>query len=99
MPQRNITITPRQEEFVEAALKSGRYGNVSEVFRAGLRLLEREEQEMLIREEMFQRELDKGREAFERGDYIKFTSLDEMHEWFQNRREQLKKEWSEEESE
>jgi antitoxin ParD1/3/4 len=38
-----ISITPEQDRFVAAQIASGRYQTVSEVFRAGLRLLEREE--------------------------------------------------------
>ncbi len=38
-----ISITPEQDRFVAAQITSGRYQTVSEVFRAGLRLLEREE--------------------------------------------------------
>lgn len=38
-----ISITPEQDRFVATMITSGRYQTVSEVFRAGLRLLEREE--------------------------------------------------------
>ncbi|WP_203236192.1 type II toxin-antitoxin system ParD family antitoxin [Methylobacterium crusticola] len=38
-----VSITPEQEAFVRGRLKSGRFGSVSEVVRAGLRLLERDE--------------------------------------------------------
>ncbi len=37
-----ISITPEQDRFVAAKITSGSYQTVSEVFRAGLRLLERE---------------------------------------------------------
>lgn len=83
MPQRNVTITPQQDEFVESALISGRYGNVSEVFRAGLRLLEREEQEVQIRGKWFQHELDKGIEAVHNGDYSEINSPEELNEFFE----------------
>ena len=43
MPTRNINLTSELDEFVVAKVKSGRYGNASEVVRAGLRTLEREE--------------------------------------------------------
>jgi antitoxin ParD1/3/4 len=45
MPSRHalsISLTPHLHDFVEAQVASGRFGSVSEVVRAGLRLLERE---------------------------------------------------------
>ena len=45
MPTRNINLTSELDSFVQAKVKSGRYGNASEVVRAGLRTLEREEQQ------------------------------------------------------
>lgn len=38
-----VSITPEQDAFVRDRLKSGRFSSVSEVIRAGLRLLERDE--------------------------------------------------------
>ncbi len=46
MPTRksiSISITPDQDRFVADQIASGRYQTVSEVFRSGLRLLQREE--------------------------------------------------------
>jgi antitoxin ParD1/3/4 len=51
MPTRNINLTDHFDRFVQKEIKAGRYRNVSEVMRAGLRLLEqqtRQEQEKLI---------------------------------------------------
>jgi antitoxin ParD1/3/4 len=45
MPTRNVNLTPELDRFVAAKIKSGRYEDASEVIRAGLRTLEREEQE------------------------------------------------------
>lgn len=39
----SISLTEHQQEFVETLITSGRYHGVSEVVRAGLRLLEDEE--------------------------------------------------------
>lgn len=39
----NVSVGRRWEEFVEAVVKSGRYGSVSEVVREGLRLVEERE--------------------------------------------------------
>jgi antitoxin ParD1/3/4 len=45
MPTRNVNLTDELERFVARKVKSGRYENASEVVRAGLRRLEREEQQ------------------------------------------------------
>ena len=50
MPTRNINLTDHFDQFVGKEVEAGRYGNASEVMRAGLRLLElrtREEKEKL----------------------------------------------------
>jgi antitoxin ParD1/3/4 len=36
----NVHLTPALEKFAKKCVKSGRYNNVSEVVRAGLRMLE-----------------------------------------------------------
>ena len=44
MPTRNVNLTKELDRFVAKKVKTGRYENASEVVRAGLRNLEREEQ-------------------------------------------------------
>ncbi len=44
MPTRNVNLTEELDKFVAAKIESGRYENASEVVRAGLRTLERDEQ-------------------------------------------------------
>lgn len=39
----SITLGPHFDAFVQAQIRDGRYGNASEVMRAGLRLLEEHE--------------------------------------------------------
>jgi antitoxin ParD1/3/4 len=43
MPTRNISLTPELDSFIAAKIQNGRYENASEVVRAALRTLEREE--------------------------------------------------------
>ncbi len=38
-----VSITPEQDAFVRDRLRSGRFGSISEIIRASLRLLERDE--------------------------------------------------------
>jgi antitoxin ParD1/3/4 len=45
MPTRNVNLTDELDRFVLTKVESGRYENASEVVRAALRTLEREEQQ------------------------------------------------------
>ena len=90
MPQRNVTITPHQDEFVEAILTRGQYGNVSEVFRAALRLLEREEQARLMNQNAIRRSINKGIDDIEAGRYTEVNSSSELAEFFAGIREERK---------
>ena len=38
-----VSITPEQEDLIQACLRSGRFASTSEVVRAALRLLDRDE--------------------------------------------------------
>lgn len=73
MPTRNINLTEHYAEFLARTVESGRYKNTSEVVRAALRLLERQEREDEARLEALRRESAIGEEAYRRGD---FTVLD-----------------------
>lgn len=61
MPTRNVNLTEELDHFVASKVASGRYENASEVVRASLRALEREEQEYDVR-------LTKLRAALEEGE-------------------------------
>lgn len=41
----SIALSPHFERFIQEQISSGRYNNVSEVIRAGLRILEEKEQQ------------------------------------------------------
>jgi antitoxin ParD1/3/4 len=43
----NVSLEERWEDFVETAVKSGRYGSASEVVREGLRLVEERETKLI----------------------------------------------------
>jgi len=55
MVTRNVVLTETQDQLVQALVASGRYQNVSEAMRAGLRLLEQEETQLAgIRQGLFE---------------------------------------------
>jgi antitoxin ParD1/3/4 len=60
MPTRNINLTNELDRFVATKVKSGRYENASEVVRAGLRNLEREEREYELKLAALRAAVDEG---------------------------------------
>jgi antitoxin ParD1/3/4 len=60
MPTRNVNLTDELDRFVATKVKSGRYENASEVVRAGLRTLEREEQEYEAKLAALRAAIDEG---------------------------------------
>lgn len=60
MPTRNVNLTEELDRFVAAKVKSGRYENASEVVRAALRTLERDEQEYEARLTRLRQAIDEG---------------------------------------
>lgn len=56
----SISLTEHQQRFVETLVSSGRYHGVSEVVRAGLRLLETEEERRSIELERLRAEIAVG---------------------------------------
>lgn len=60
MPTRNVNLTDELDRFVLAKVESGRYENASEVIRAALRVLEREEQEYAARLAALRAAIDEG---------------------------------------
>lgn len=60
MPTRNVNLTEELDSFVSAKIESGRYDNASEVVRAALRTLEREEQEFELKLAALRTAIDQG---------------------------------------
>ena len=60
MPTRNVNLTDELDRFVLKKVKSGRYENASEVVRAALRSLEREEQEYEAKLAALRTPIDEG---------------------------------------
>ncbi|MCC6393247.1 MAG: type II toxin-antitoxin system ParD family antitoxin [Bryobacterales bacterium] len=81
MPTRNINLTDHLDKFVEVHVKSGRYGNASEVVREGLRLLEQHEREEAARIEWLRGAVNQGIAEIERGEGLAFESMDELESY------------------
>ncbi|HZB88875.1 MAG TPA: type II toxin-antitoxin system ParD family antitoxin [Terracidiphilus sp.] len=60
MPTRNVNLTQELEQFVLARIASGRFENASEVVRAALRTLEREERVYEAKLEVLRSAIDEG---------------------------------------
>ncbi|HEV8412457.1 MAG TPA: type II toxin-antitoxin system ParD family antitoxin [Bryobacteraceae bacterium] len=60
MPTRNVNLTEELDRFVAKKVKTGRYENASEVVRAALRTLEREEQEYEAKLAVLRAAIDEG---------------------------------------
>ncbi|MBE8713340.1 type II toxin-antitoxin system ParD family antitoxin [Sphingobacterium hungaricum] len=57
---KDILLGEHFEEFVDSQISEGRYSNMSEVIRAGLRLLEEEENRILDLKSSIQEGFDSG---------------------------------------
>ena len=60
MPTRNVNLTDELDRFLLTKVKSGRYENASEVVRAALRTMEREEQQYEAKLAALQAAIDEG---------------------------------------
>jgi antitoxin ParD1/3/4 len=60
MPTRNVNLTVELDRFVLKKVKTGRYENASEVVRAALRCLEREEREYEAKLAVLRTSVDEG---------------------------------------
>ena len=60
MPTRNVSLTKELDQFVASRVESGLYANASEVMRAALRGLERDEREYEEKLATLRAAIDKG---------------------------------------
>jgi antitoxin ParD1/3/4 len=67
----NVNLTPELEQFAQGCVSSGRFNNVSEVVRTGLRLLQEQEEARVA----FLRSLE---EAAEEGEREGFLTLEDV---------------------
>lgn len=68
----SISLGNHFETFIESSISKGRFGNASEVIRAGLRLLEEEENRVIALRNAIQEGIDSGRNKyFNTEDFLK----------------------------
>ena len=71
MPTRNINLTPEMDQFIAARIANGDYANASEIVRAGLRALEKDEREDAARIEALKEAIRAGEASgLAKGDVI-----------------------------
>jgi len=78
MPTQNVNLTDRQSEFIRKSVDAGEYNSASEVVRDALRLLKAQKDEHQAKLDLLRAELQKGRDAYERGEYIELNGPEEI---------------------
>lgn len=67
MPTQNVNLTPALETFVKTQVSLGHFNNASEVHRAALSAMARQEEERALRLEQLRREIQLGIDDVEAG--------------------------------
>lgn len=82
VPTRNVVITDHQQQLIDSLVESGRYQNVSEVLRAGLRLIEEHEARDAEKLRLLRAAVQAGLDDIAAGRYIDIASAaDEQAVW------------------
>lgn len=84
MPTQNVNLTDRQVEFIRRAVETGDYNSASEVVRDALRLLKAYKEEQQARLAQLRTELNRGSEAYARGDFTELNGADEIAGYFED---------------
>ena len=67
MPTQNVNLTPALDTFVKTQVSLGHFNNASEVHRAALSAMARQEEERALRMEQLRREIQLGIDDVEAG--------------------------------
>lgn len=76
MPTRNISLTPRQDAFVEKIVKTGEYQNASEAVRDALRALQQRRREDILRLRSLRTQIKAGVDALDRGEFVEIDDAE-----------------------
>lgn len=82
MPTQNVNLPEHQADFIRQSVEGGRYGSASEVVRAGLRLLEQQERENVLKLEALGQAVGDGFAAIEAGESVTLENEEELAAWF-----------------
>ena len=89
MPTRNVVLTTRHEQIIEALVGSGRYQNASEVLRDGLRLVEQREAEDAAKLEVLREAARIGVAALDRGEFKEFENIEDLQTYLNDLAEKV----------
>jgi antitoxin ParD1/3/4 len=78
MPTRNVNLTNHLDQLIEKGIKSGRFGNASEVVREALRLLEVRQQQEKAWIAWVKKEAKLGFDQIDAGDYTELNSASDI---------------------
>lgn len=84
----NVSLSPELERLIEEKVKSGMYNSASEVIRAGLRLMQEQDELRQMRLRELQRDVKKGLDQIERGEVVEG---DEVFQELRKRQSKRKK--------
>jgi antitoxin ParD1/3/4 len=74
----SVALTPHFETLTQQLVSNGRYNNVSEVVRDGLRLLESRMQEESVKLAALRDATQHGFDAIERGDFVELATTQDI---------------------
>jgi antitoxin ParD1/3/4 len=73
MPTRNISLTAKQDAFIDEMLKAGEYRNASEAVRDAIRALQQRRAEEALKLDRLRLSIEQGVAALDRGDYTELA--------------------------
>lgn len=85
MATRNVVLTERQDELIDALVETGRYQNASEVLREGLRLIEQREAEDAAKLAALREAARIGMADFDAGRFSSFPDAAQMRKHLRSR--------------
>lgn len=80
MPTQNVNLTDTLDLFVKKQVESGFFNNASEVHRAALATMARQEEERALRLERLRQEISAGDADIEAGRVLEFDSAESLYD-------------------